>query len=215
MLIGDIPATPCSCRALYVRDDRENCSCNQSDLFDVEFYKDLLTCCSQTRDAASPDAGGMEDADERPEVDDAVQAETGPANGGSVPQVPWDNHEIEDKSDFGGFLTGTDGGEADESETEWTEGGEGDASETTDTDTATKPKKVYVRGKYNKFCARKSCSSSCRKEHDDTPSLCCRQLCPEGLGRVLRRKVFQRIDPPRPYKKAGKEAGLEDNQGLP
>ena len=77
----------------------------------------------------------MEDADERPEVDDAVQAEPGPANGGSVPQVPWDNHEIEDESDFGGFLTGTDGGEADESETEWTEGGEGDASETTDTDT--------------------------------------------------------------------------------
>ena len=70
---------------------------------------------------------------------DAVQAEPGPANGGSVPQVPSDNHESEDESNFGGFHTGTDGGEADESKTEWTEGGEGDASETTSTDTATKP----------------------------------------------------------------------------
>ena len=45
-------------------------------------------------------------------------------------EVLSEHWEIEDESDFdAAFLTGTDGGVADESDTEWTEGGEGETGE--------------------------------------------------------------------------------------
>ena len=163
MPVEEIPAARCKCAASCVCDDRDNCSCNQSDNFDLEFYKDQLTIRSRMRDdLSSPEAPDAEDASSQADDDDADgadQTEPGQADDlqNAVQQVPSDEFESADESDMGAFLTGTDGDEADESDTEWTEGGEGDIGETTDTtdtDAAAVPKKSNVRGPYNKFGAK-------------------------------------------------------------
>ena len=150
-----ILATPCKCTASCVCDDRANCSCNQSDNFDLQFYKDQLTTRALSREFAEPDSPAInENSDDNMEAGVADEGEPGPEDAVSATyrQVlsEWSDYE----SDLDALQSATDGAEADEdvSETEWTEGDAGEATDTSDS--SAKPKKDLVRGPYNKHGAK-------------------------------------------------------------